>query len=170
MMWVEGGECTQVIAHPCVSVWATAFMQNGDVVSGGSDGIVRVFSRDPSRRAPDGVIQTFNEAVAATAIPKNQTGDLNPDKVPGPEILYTQGKKDGQAIVVKQPDGSIDAYQWSMAQRDWQKVGQVVDAIGENRKQLYQGKEYDHVFDVEMEGLPPLKLPYNVTGKPLLCA
>jgi hypothetical protein len=42
----------------------------------------------------------------------------------------------------------------------------VVDAIGSGRKQLYEGQEYDYVFDVDVsEGMPPLKLPYNISGK-----
>ena len=41
----------------------------------------------------------------------------------------------------------------------------MVDAVGSGRKQLYQGKEYDYVFDVDIQdGVPPLKLPYNVSG------
>jgi phospholipase A-2-activating protein len=44
-------------------------------------------------------------------------------------------------------------------------VGQVVDAIGAERKQIYQGKEYDYVFDIDLgDGGPHKKLPYNVTG------
>lgn len=47
----------------------------------------------------------------------------------------------------------------------WQKIGEVVDAVGSGRKQLYQGKEYDYVFDVDVQdGVPPLKLPYNANG------
>lgn len=47
----------------------------------------------------------------------------------------------------------------------WQKIGEVVDAIGSGRKQLYEGKEYDYVFDVDIQdGVPPLKLPYNANG------
>ena len=47
----------------------------------------------------------------------------------------------------------------------WQKIGDVVDAVGSGRKQLYKGKEYDYVFDVDVEeGKPPLKLPFNATG------
>lgn len=43
-----------------------------------------------------------------------------------------------------------------------------MDAVGQGRKQLYQGKEYDYVFDVDIQdGVPPLKLPYNVTGRHL---
>ena len=40
-----------------------------------------------------------------------------------------------------------------------------MDAVGSGRKQLYEGKEYDYVFDVDVqEGAPPLKLPYNASG------
>ena len=42
---------------------------------------------------------------------------------------------------------------------------EVVDAVGSGRKQLYEGKEYDYVFDVDVQdGVPPLKLPYNANG------
>lgn len=48
----------------------------------------------------------------------------------------------------------------------WQKIGEVVDAVGSGRKQLLDGKEYDYVFDVDIQdGVPPLKLPYNANGK-----
>jgi phospholipase A-2-activating protein len=54
---------------------------------------------------------------------------------------------------------------WNQADSTWVKVGEVVDAIGQGRKQLYNGKEYDYVFDVDIEdGKPPLKLPYNLSG------
>lgn len=60
---------------------------------------------------------------------------------------------------------TVEAHQWSFATRSWQKVGEVVDAIASNRKQIYQGKEYDHVFDIDIgDGQPVLKLPFNVTG------
>ncbi|KAM9888743.1 hypothetical protein OXX79_012662, partial [Metschnikowia pulcherrima] len=38
---------------------------------------------------------------------------------------------------------------------------------GSTGKTEYQGKEYDYVFDVDVEdGKPPLKLPYNATENP----
>lgn len=38
----------------------------------------------------------------------------------------------------------------------------MTDAVGASRKQLYQGQEYDYVFDVDLgTGGPMLKLPYN---------
>jgi phospholipase A-2-activating protein len=56
--------------------------------------------------------------------------------------------------------------QWSSQSSSWQKIGEVVDAVGSGRRQLYQGKEYDYVFDVDIQdGVPPLKLPYNISGE-----
>ena len=37
-------------------------------------------------------------------------------------------------------------YQWDSASMSWQKIGEVVDAVGSGRKQLYNGKEYDYVL------------------------
>jgi hypothetical protein len=68
----------------------------------------------------------------------------------------------------------LSRWQWDNTTSNWQKVGDVVDAVGQGRTQSYEGKEYDYVFDVDIaEGAPPLKLPYNVTGKlvtPLLAS
>lgn len=56
-------------------------------------------------------------------------------------------------------------FQWSSASKSWQKIGEVVDAVGSGRKQLFNGVEYDYVFDVDIaEGQPALKLPYNASG------
>jgi phospholipase A-2-activating protein len=42
-----------------------------------------------------------------------------------------------------------------------------MDAVGSNRKQVFNGIEYDYVFDVDVqEGAPPLKLPYNIGDNP----
>lgn len=55
--------------------------------------------------------------------------------------------------------------QWDNQHQKWQKIGEVVDAVGSSRKQLFQGKEYDYVFDVDIhDNAPPLKLPYNASG------
>lgn len=95
-----------------------------------------------------------------------QIGDVKKTDLPSEEALTTrQGEKEGDVMMVKNSvTGSVDAYQWSAANNEWINVGQVVDAVGSGRKQLYEGKEYDYVFDVDVsEGMPPLKLPFNVT-------
>jgi phospholipase A-2-activating protein len=52
--------------------------------------------------------------------------------------------------------------------QQWVNVGTVVDAVGSSGKKIdYLGKEYDYVFDVDIEdGKPPLKLPYNLSQNP----
>lgn len=52
-------------------------------------------------------------------------------------------------------------------ERSWVAVGTVVDAAASQAKVMYEGKEYDRVFDVDVEdGKPPLKLPYNASENP----
>lgn len=85
--------------------------------------------------------------------------------------------------MVKAPDGTVEAHsvrrgdchrtnifecspyhcaQWSSADNSWTKIGEVTGGVGTSQKQLYNGKEYDHVFDVDFkDGAPKLKLPYN---------
>ena len=59
--------------------------------------------------------------------------------------------------------------QWSASSNRWDKIGEVVDAVGSSQRQLHEGVEYDYVFDVDIgEDTPPLKLPYNATGWDLL--
>lgn len=68
--------------------------------------------------------------------------------------------------MVKGSGGIVEAHQWSESGMKWLKIGEVTDAVGgSSRKSLYQGKEYDYVFDVDIQdGVPSLKLPFNVTG------
>jgi phospholipase A-2-activating protein len=70
--------------------------------------------------------------------------------------------------MINEPDGSVTAHQWSASQQQWISIGTVVDAVGSSGKKVdYLGKEYDYVFDVDIEdGKPPLKLPYNLSQNP----
>ncbi|KAI8355878.1 phospholipase A-2-activating protein [Mortierella sp. GBAus27b] len=166
----ENGKCTQAILHPCTSVWCVATLPNGDIVSGGSDGYVRVFTKSPDRVANADVLKAYDEQNAAVAIPSNQVGDVNKDDLPGLEALEQPGRKDQDVKMVRVGE-SVEAHMWSEAERQWTKIGEVVDAVGNNRKQLYNGVEYDHVFDIDVgEGVPALKLPFNVTENPYTAA
>ncbi|KAH7047719.1 phospholipase A-2-activating protein [Linnemannia elongata] len=166
----EHGKCTQTIIHPCVSVWCVAALPNGDIVSGGSDGFVRVFTRTAERVADADTLKAYDEENAATAIPSNQVGDIKKDDLPGPEVLGQPGKKDQEVKMVR-VGNTVEAHMWSNAEQEWSKIGEVVDAVGQNRKQLYGGIEYDHVFDIDVgEGVPALKLPFNVTENPYTAA
>lgn len=166
----RGNQCIQTITHPATSVWGVATCsENGDIVSGASDRKVRVFSRDSSRQATPQAIQDFEDSVKSSSIPQQQVGDVNKEKLPGPEFLQQKsGTKEGQVVMIREPDGSVSAYQWSQGSPSWMKVGTVVDAVGSSgKKTSYAGKDYDYVFDVDIEdGKPPLKLPYNLSQNP----
>ena len=163
-------ECVQTITHPAISVWSIAVCSaSGDIVSGASDRLVRVFSTSLERRAAPEVIQAFEESVKASSIPKQQIEDINKEKLPGPDFLQRKsGTKEGQVQMIKEENGSIGAYQWSQSDQGWTNVGTVVDSTGSSgRKTSYGGKDYDYVFDVDIEeGKPPLKLPYNLSQNP----
>ncbi|THU81513.1 phospholipase A-2-activating protein [Dendrothele bispora CBS 962.96] len=167
-VWKDG-ECSQVLVHPAISVWTVSTMPNGDIVTGSSDGVVRIFSESEERWTSAAELKEYNDQVANQALPSQQVGDVKKSDLPGLEALETLGKKPGEVKMVRNGD-KVEAHQWDAGSYSWQKVGDVVDAVGQNRKQLYQGKEYDYVFDVEIEGRPPLKLPYNASENPFAAA
>ncbi|KAF2679203.1 phospholipase A-2-activating protein [Lentithecium fluviatile CBS 122367] len=166
----ENRQCTQTITHPAISVWTVAVCaENGDIVTGASDRIVRIFTRAPERYADPAAIEQFNDDVKSSSIPQQAVGDINKEKLPGPEFLTQKsGTKEGQVQMILETNGNVSAYQWSMAGNEWVNVGTVVDQAGSSgRKISHEGKEYDYVFDVDIEdGKPPLKLPYNLSQNP----
>lgn len=166
----RGSECVQTITHPAISVWGVAACSdNGDIVSGASDRKVRIFSRKKERQAEPEVIQAFDDSVKSSSIPQQQMGDVQKDKLPGPEFLTQKsGTKEGQVVMVREANGSVGAYQWSQGAHEWLSVGTVVDAVGSSgRKVDYAGQSYDYVFDVDIEdGKPPLKLPFDLSQNP----
>ncbi|KAI0844288.1 PFU-domain-containing protein, partial [Daldinia vernicosa] len=166
----RGTECVQTITHPAISVWTvSACSVDGDIATGASDGVIRVFSRDPKRLASPETLAHFDESVKSSSIPQQQVGGINKEKLPGPEFLKNKsGTKEGQVQMIREENGSVTAHQWSMSQQQWVNVGTVVDAVGSSgRKVEYNGQSYDYVFDVAIEeGQPSLKLPYNLSENP----
>lgn len=165
----KGTECIQTITHPAISVWSVSVCkENGDIVTGASDKIVRVFSREKQRQADEAGLREFESSVSQSAIPQQSLGGINRTDLPGPEFLTSRsGTKEGQVQMIKESNGNVSAYQWSTAAGQWMNVGTVVDAAGapSGKKISYQGKEWDYVFDVDIEdGKPALKLPYNVNS------
>ncbi|KFA73289.1 hypothetical protein S40288_07263 [Stachybotrys chartarum IBT 40288] len=166
----QGLECVQTITHPAISVWTVAVNPHtGDIVSGSSDGVARVFTRHPDRVADANTLAQFEESVKSSSIPQQQVGGINKEKLPGPEFLTTKsGTKEGQVQMIKEDNGNVTAHQWSVSQQQWINVGTVVDAVGSTGKKVeFNGQSYDYVFDVDIEdGKPPLKLPYNLSENP----
>ncbi|XP_014673380.1 PREDICTED: phospholipase A-2-activating protein-like [Priapulus caudatus] len=173
----KNDECTQTLFLPAESIWSVSCLLNGDIIAGSSDGVARVFTTDPGRMASEEHQHLFQEEVASFKIAGN-TGDLGEIKVqdlPDERALLVPGNRDGQTKMVKTPTGNVEAYQWSAAECQWSKIGDVIGSAGASPqtsgKVLYEGKEYDYVFSIDVEeGKPPLKLPYNITDDPWFAA
>ncbi|KAK3719923.1 WD repeat protein Lub1 [Vermiconidia calcicola] len=169
----SNGQCIQTITHPAISIWAVAACEDtGDIVSGASDNIIRIFSRDPERQADPESIAEFEERNRMYAIPAETASQGQPfqkENLPGPDALETQiGEKEGQQLFIRENDGSVTAHLWSASTSQWNLIGTVVSGEGTSTaKKSFEGKEYDYVFDIDIEdGKPPLKLPYNLTENP----
>jgi len=86
-----GDQCTQVLVHPAISVWAVSVLPNGDIVSGCSDGVIRIFSASQERWASEEDLREYENQVASQALPSQQVGDVKKGDLPGPEALSTPG-------------------------------------------------------------------------------
>lgn len=78
--------------HPAISVWAVSTLPNGDIVSGCSDGVVRVFSESEERWAAAETLKDYDDQVANQALPSQQVGDVKKSDLPGLEALTIPGK------------------------------------------------------------------------------
>eukprot|EP01128_Nolandella_sp_AFSM9_P007085 TRINITY_DN3787_c0_g1_i1.p1 TRINITY_DN3787_c0_g1~~TRINITY_DN3787_c0_g1_i1.p1 ORF type:complete len:803 (+),score=199.68 TRINITY_DN3787_c0_g1_i1:303-2411(+) len=165
----------EILKHPA-GVWKAAELANGDIVTAGEDGVVRVFTRDPTRAAEPDVFASYEKELAEVAA-KDAVGDLELDRLPGPEALLVPGTKAGENLMI-QKEGKAFMYSWDAEGGEWTLVGEIMNAKDnekrdrvESGKRLLGGKEYDFVFDVDVgEGRDMLKLGYNSGENPYLAA
>ncbi|NXD81565.1 PLAP protein, partial [Halcyon senegalensis] len=174
-IWKQG-ECAQIIRLPAQSVWCCCVLDNGDIVVGASDGIIRVFTKSVERIASVAETEAFERELSQASIdPKTgDLGDINVHDLPGREHLKDPGTKDGQTRLIKDNE-KVEAYQWSVSEGRWIKIGDVVGSSGATQqtsgKVLFEGKEYDYVFTIDVsENGPSYKLPYNITDDPWMTA
>ncbi|KXJ80368.1 hypothetical protein RP20_CCG025308 [Aedes albopictus] len=161
-MWsLKEGALGDALQLPAQSVWSVAALRNGDIVAGSSDAMVRVFTSCKDREAPPDVQDAFKLSVEVRVQESSkQLGGMNVNDLPGPESLLSEGRE-GQTRIVRHADGKILCYQWG--NNKWECVGDVMGATGgDTGKRLYEGREYDYVFSVNLsDDDPNLKLPYN---------
>ena len=67
-------------------------MPNGDIVSGCSDGVVRVFSQHKERWASADMLKDYEDTLASQALPSQQVGDINKEQLQGTEGLNIPGE------------------------------------------------------------------------------
>ena len=155
-------ELNQTITLPTQSVWCIALLPDGDVITGSSDSVVRIFTCNPEHYADAETLKEFEQEVASNKLNAQlELGGMKVKDLPDEKALLQPGQRDGQTKIVND-GGVIRAYSWSQNEQKWIKIGDVMGASGGSGKQLYNGKEYDYVFSVDIQdGVPPLKLPYN---------
>ncbi|CAG5103397.1 Similar to Plaa: Phospholipase A-2-activating protein (Rattus norvegicus) [Cotesia congregata] len=164
----KNGKVDQTLMIPTTSVWCVDILPNGDIVSGSSDGIIRIFSADSSRWASPEIMKVYEAAIIDDQTKSQQAlGNVKINELPTMSALAQPGTKDGQTKMINQ-GGKAIAYSWSQSEMQWIKIGDVVGAVNnDSPKQLFDGKEYDYVFSIDIQdGVPPLKLPYNKTDDP----
>ncbi|KAL0365481.1 UNVERIFIED_CONTAM: Phospholipase A-2-activating protein [Sesamum angustifolium] len=164
-IWKDG-VCVQSIEHPgCV--WDAKFLENGDIVTACSDGVVRVWTLDHDKIADAVELDLFDSLLSQYKISRKRVGGLKLEDLPGLDALKTPGTSDGQTKVVREGDNGV-AYAWNMREQKWDKIGEVVDGPDDNMKRpVLDGIQYDYVFDVDIgDGEPVRKLPYNRSENP----
>lgn len=179
-IWSIDGTCIQTIDHPgCV--WAVAFLPNGDLVTGCADGVARVWSAKESRWAAkevregyEGSLVARKEAAShAAANAESGGGNGLPAglTLEDPSALNMPGTRDGQTKIIKEGSSGI-AYSWDATNNTWERIGEVVSGpdaggSGAGGRTWHNGREWDHVFDVDVaDGAPPLKLAMDADENP----
>lgn len=132
---LEDTSCKQSIMH-AASVWKAAPMPNGDVATCCEDKIVRIWTNDPSRMAPEAerqVQQEMAQNAALAAASKGSSSTSMPEAADISEMPTTVGKKNGEIKCFKE-GATVFAFSWNAGARTWDKIGEVTGA-SEQKKQ-----------------------------------
>ena len=169
---------------PC-SVWSISFDENKDIFTAGSDGMIRIFTTNESRRADIDVEEIFNKQILDSSSKKSGMTQDEIKKMMTIQQMSTDvdnlgsinGKKEGEIRVFR--NGMVpEAFMWQ--NNKWDKIGDVIteggDAGGGAAKgepRYYQGDqyfpagEYDYIFDVDDESGVPKVIPFNDGANPM---
>ncbi|KAI6646656.1 Phospholipase A-2-activating protein [Oopsacas minuta] len=164
----------ETIRHPAISVWCVTVLSNGDIATGSSDGVIRVFSKDGDRKAPASVLEIYNEMCQSSA----SMDKIDPKELPGLQALATPGKFNHENRLVNN-QGLAEVYQWNEKDGKWSNMGEAMgSSIGGtgpktehvsavSNKTMLDGEEFDQVIDVDVkEGMKPFKLGFNYNDDP----
>ncbi|MBA0666741.1 hypothetical protein Goklo_003112 [Gossypium klotzschianum] len=164
-IWKDG-VCVQSLEHPgCI--WDAKFLENGDIVTACSDGVVRIWTVDQENIADPVELEAYASELSEYKLSRKSVGGLKLVDLPGLEALQIPGTSDGQTKIVREGDNGV-AYSWNMREQKWDKIGEVVDGPDDSMKRsVLDGVQYDYVFDVDIgDGEPIRKLPYNRSDNP----
>merc|ERR1719253_1060168 len=118
------------------SVWQAATFANGDVVTCCEDKMVRIWTSDPARMAPEAerqVQQEMAQNAAMAAASKGSSSTSMPDAADISEMATTVGKKNGEIKCFKE-GATVWACSWNEGARIWDKLGEVTGSSGSAKK------------------------------------
>ncbi|KAK6241231.1 hypothetical protein QUC31_015103 [Theobroma cacao] len=164
-IWKDG-VCVQSLEHPgCV--WDAKFLENGEIVTACSDGVLRIWTVDRGNIADPVELEAYASELSQYKLSRKTVGGLKLEDLPGLEALQIPGTSDGQTKIVREGDNGV-AYTWNMREQIWDKIGEVVDGPDDSMKRsVLDGVQYDYVFDVDIgDGEPIRKLPCNRSDNP----
>lgn len=141
----------------------------GDFVTGSNDGILRIFSRDPTKvnsLQSRQLHSAFTEAVqqAQRQARRGPSAEEIAKAVKWENRFSHPGKSAGMVQVFNK-NGTLIAAQWDAPSGSWVEIGEVTGKGGDGG--TVHGVSYDHVMPVEVEdqmsqsGTRNLKLGYN---------
>ena len=94
----RAGQCIQTLMHPAISIWSVCALENGDIVSGASDHLVRIFTRADGRKATEEELKVWRAAVEQRTVSAQTMGGVDPNQVKDVTALQQPGK-DQQVIM-----------------------------------------------------------------------
>ncbi len=167
----------QSIALPCQTLWYVLGLPNSNLAVACSDGSIRLFTQNERQMSSKAEQEEYERELGQFSIPikaSEQFSQINRTELPGVEALSIPGMKDGQTLMINN-DNEIEVYQWDLSETKWVKIGVAVGSSdaggGAREKTSYLGKEYDYVFDIELDDSGrKLKLPYNINEDPYFAA
>jgi phospholipase A-2-activating protein len=144
-----------------------------------SDGSIRLFTQNEKLMANKSEIEEYQTELSRFTIPLKANEAMSQIKraeLPGIEALTLPGQKDGQTLMINN-GAEVEVHQWDGAESKWIKIGVAVGSsdgsggAGSGKKVSYLGKEYDYVFDIELDDAgSKLKLPFDLSEDPYFAA
>ncbi|RNF21813.1 uncharacterized protein Tco025E_03217 [Trypanosoma conorhini] len=159
----------QSISHPCV-VWSVCVTNAGEIVTGGSDAVVRMWTAEENQMASPEKLHSLEAAVAAQTIDvkvATNAGLNAASTLPVGDLHLCRGTQQGDRRFARTEAGAIELHVWNRGR--WEKVGTVVHGPqGEaftggpqpREKKYLNGVPHDYIFDVDVDG-KMLKLAYD---------
>ena len=153
-------------------IWDVCTLANGDLVCGCSDSSVRIWTRDSKLALSADLQAAFEESVKTKKEGQSSGGGGGTPagvKLEHISALLQPGDRDGAYKFIDE-QGAGWAYQWSSAQGEWIKIGQLTEGPGDSgsggASNEINGVRYDRVVPVEMDDGVSRKIGWNTGENP----